>query len=210
MLNNLDMNELSDKINSTTVPRRDFIASMAATVGLTAIPGLSSAKAFMPLTQSKLTVQQVIDIILKEIPGAPFPKTVDTLKSGDGQQVVTGIVTTMFATVEVIRETVSLGANFIIAHEPTFYNHLDETAWLESDPVFQFKNDLLKKNGIVVWRFHDYWHTHRPDGVLMGVLEKMGWKNYYNKDNPPMINHPGMTLEGDCRPGKKRIRHPSG
>src|SRR5688572_31129931 len=184
MLNYLDMNELSDKINSTPVPRRQFIASMAATVGLTALQGLNSAKAYTPLPQSKLTVQQVIDMILKEIPGAPFPKTVDTLKSGDGKQVVTGIVTTMFATVEVIRKAASLGANFIIAHEPTFYNHLDDTAWLDGDPVFQFKNDLLKKNGIVVWRFHDYWHTHRPDGVLMGVLEKMGWKNYYNKDNP--------------------------
>ncbi|HMG88676.1 MAG TPA: Nif3-like dinuclear metal center hexameric protein [Chryseolinea sp.] len=198
------MNELSDKINST-VPRREFIASMAATVGLAAIPGLGSAQAYVPLNQSKLTVQQVIDMILKEIPGAPFPKTVDTLKSGDGKQVVTGIVTTMFATVEVIRKAVSVGANFIIAHEPTFYNHLDETAWLDGDPVFQFKNDLLKKNGIVVWRFHDYWHTHRPDGVLMGVLEKMGWKNYYNKDNPQMINHPGMTLEEIIAQAKKGL-----
>ena len=80
------MKELSDKINSTTVPRREFIASIAATVGLTALPGLNNAKAFTPSTQSKLTVQQVIDMILKEIPGAPFPKTVDTLKSGDGKQ----------------------------------------------------------------------------------------------------------------------------
>lgn len=115
MLNYFDMNDSSDKKNTSTVPRREFFKSVAATVGLSAIPGLSSAKAFMPLTQSKLTVQQVIDMILKEIPGAPFPKTVDTLKSGDGKQVVTGIVTTMFATVDVIRRTASLGANFIIA-----------------------------------------------------------------------------------------------
>lgn len=187
------MNELSDKMTST-LPRRDFIASLAATAGLTVIPGLSNGTTVHQPTQGKLTVQQVIDIILKEIPGAPFPKTVDTLKSGDGSQVVTGIVTTMFATIQIIRATASLGANFIIAHEPTYYNHLDDTAWLEGDPVYQYKADLLKKNGIVVWRFHDYWHTHRPDGVLMGVLEKMGWTSYYNKDNPPMINHPGTTL----------------
>src|SRR6187401_1652568 len=105
MLNYFDMNELSDKKNTSTVTRREFIASVAATVGLAALPGLSSARDFMPLAQSKLTVQQVIDMILKEIPGAPFPKTVDTLKSGDGKQIVTGIVSTMFATVEVIRRT---------------------------------------------------------------------------------------------------------
>ena len=146
------MNTLSNEGNASTYPRREFMTKVAATVGLATIPGLSSGNTFTPFTQSKLTVQQVIDMILKEIPGAPFPKTVDTLKSGDGQQVVTGIVTTMFATVEVIRQTASLGANFIIAHEPTFYNHLDDTAWLEGDPVFQFKMDLLKKKGIVVWR----------------------------------------------------------
>lgn len=197
------MNILSNEGKASIYPRREFIGKVAATVGLVTIPGLTSGTVLMPSTQSKLTVQQVIDMILKEIPGAPFPKTVDTLKSGDGQQVVSGIVTTMFATVEVIRQAASLGANFIIAHEPTFYNHLDDTTWLDGDPVFQFKMDLLKKNGIVIWRFHDYWHTHRPDGVLMGVLEKMGWKNYYNKDNPQMINHPGMTLQEIVAQAKK-------
>lgn len=192
-----------DKSKSPNLPRRDFIASVAATVGLSAIPGLGAAKSFIRTDQSRMTVQQVIDIILKEIPGATFAKTVDTLKSGDGQQSVTGIVTTMFATVDVINKAASLGANFIIAHEPTFYNHLDDTAWLEGDPVYQFKSDLLKKHRIVIWRFHDYWHTHRPDGVLMGVLEKMGWKNYYNKDNPQMVNIPGMTLGDIVTQAKK-------
>jgi hypothetical protein len=117
------MNTLSKEGTASIYPRREFIGKVAATVGLASIPGLSSGATLPPLTQSKLTVQQVIDIILKEIPGAPFTKTVDTLKSGDGQQVVAGIVTTMFATVDVIRKTVSLGANFIIAHEPTYYNH---------------------------------------------------------------------------------------
>jgi putative NIF3 family GTP cyclohydrolase 1 type 2 len=189
------MKELLDDTSSSLFPRRDFLTTIAATVGLSILPKQSSGNILsVPPTQAKLTVQQIIDLILKEIPGAPFSKTVDTLKSGDGQQVVTGIVSTMFATIDVIRQAASLGANFIIAHEPTFYNHLDETAWLDNDPIFEFKRDLLEKNGIVVWRFHDYLHTHRPDGVLMGVLEKMGWKSYYNKDNPPMITHPGITL----------------
>ena len=196
------MNELSNKMNST-LPRRDFIASIAATAGLAAIPGLSHGSNLAPPVQTKLTVQQVIDIILKEVPGAPFSKTVDTIKAGDGQREVTGIVTTMFATLDVIRQTASLGANFIIAHEPTFYNHLDEVAWLEGDSVFQFKKNLLDTNRITVWRFHDYIHTLRPDGVLMGVLEKMGWKNYYNKDNPLMINHPGLTLGDIVSQAKK-------
>ena len=159
---------------------------------------------------SKLTVQQVIELILKEIPGAPFAQTVDTIKSGDGQQLVTGIVTTMFATIDVIRQTASLGANFIIAHEPTFYGHLDETAWLENDPSLNIRRTCCRRHNIAVWRFHDYWHTHKPDGVLMGVLAKLGWQQFYNPENPRMIVHPGVTLGAFNRPCKKKPGYSSG
>lgn len=169
------------------------------------MPHLSLGEINFTNFQAKMTVKQVIDLILTKIPGAPFKETVDTIKSGDEQQEVKGIVTTMFATVEVIQRTAALGANFIIAHEPTFYNHRDETAWLDDDQVFQFKNDLLKKHGIVVWRFHDYWHTHRPDGVLMGVLTKLGWQNYYNAENPRMINVPATTLADLIKHAKKGL-----
>ena len=141
-----------------------------------------------------MTIQQVIDLILAKIPGAPFSETVDTIKSGDGQQDVKGIVTTMFTTIDVIKKAASLGANFIIAHEPTFYNHRDDTSWLDNSEVFRFKNELLKKHSIVVWRFHDYWHTHRPDGVLMGVLTKLGWKNHYDSQNPRLVVVPPISL----------------
>jgi putative NIF3 family GTP cyclohydrolase 1 type 2 len=152
-----------------------------------------------------MTIQQVIDLILTTIPGAPFKETVDTIKSGDGQQQVKGIVTTMFATIEVIKQAATLGANFIIAHEPTFYNHRDDTSWLENDQVFQFKNELLKKHSIVVWRFHDYWHTHRPDGVQMGVLTKLGWQNLFNLDNPRMIIVPATPLKDLINHAKKSL-----
>jgi len=81
--------------------------------------------------RAELTIRDVIDKLQADVPGAPFPQTVDTIKAGDWGQPVKGIVTTMFATDVVIEKTISLGANFIIAHEPTFYNHLDETACTE-------------------------------------------------------------------------------
>jgi hypothetical protein len=56
-------------------------------------------------TGQGLTVQQIINMILKSIPNSPFQKTVDTIKSGDPAWKVTGIVTTMFATDEVIEKT---------------------------------------------------------------------------------------------------------
>ena len=144
--------------------------------------------------QQTMTVGQIMDLILKTIPGAPFAKTVDTLKSGNPSQTVTGIVSTMFATVDVIEKTAAAGANFIIVHEPTFYNHADETDWLKNDPVFRHKHELLTKHGIALWRFHDYWHSHRPDGIYAGVLKALDWASQSDEKNPALITLPAMSL----------------
>jgi putative NIF3 family GTP cyclohydrolase 1 type 2 len=129
----------------------------------------------------------VIDTLLADVPGAPFPNTVDTIKTGDPGQPVKGIVTTMFATDAIIERTIALGANFIIAHEPTFYNHEDKTDWLADDPVYRYKRELLDKHNIVVWRFHDGIHAHKPDGIRMGVMQALGWQQYYDDKNPPLV-----------------------
>lgn len=175
----------------SSVSRREFVAGSLTAFGLAPFAPTS----FGDSPPDKLTVQQVIDLILKEIPGGPIDKTVDTLKAGDPTQEVTGIVTTMFATVGVIRKAIVQKANLIIVHEPTFYNHLDETAWLDGDSVYTFKKKLLDENKIAVWRFHDYWHRHNPDGIRMGVLTALGWKAYYNPDEPLIVNVPPMMLQ---------------
>lgn len=159
--------------------RRKFLdTTMRATVA-GSILTIPSLKAFAKT--SEYTVQNIIDLILKEIPGAPLKQTVDTLKTGTADQKVTGVVTTMFATVDVIRKAKAIGANFIIAHEPTFYNHTDDLNWAGPSAIVTQKQELLKQLGIAVWRFHDYWHTYRPDGVMYGVLRKTDWIKYNEK-----------------------------
>jgi len=136
--------------------RRTFVTTLITAAGafpLLFVPG-AEVVAQPQKPSAPFTVQQIIDLILKSIPGAPFKTTVDTIKAGSADTTVTGIVTTMFATNAVIEKAAAAGANFIIAHEPTFYNHTDETNWLENDPVFEHKRDLLKKHNMVVWRFN--------------------------------------------------------
>ncbi|GAB4011765.1 hypothetical protein GCM10028808_26130 [Spirosoma migulaei] len=180
-----------------TSGRRKFVVNLTKAVGTTMLintPGLIQAEQLWA-NQESITVGQVMDLILKTIPNAPFPKTVDTLKSGNASQNVTGIVSTMFATIEVIEKTIAAGANFIIAHEPTFYNHLDETDWIQNDPVFRHKQDLLTKNGIALWRFHDYWHSHRPDGIQTGMLTALGWEKYADAQDAHIITLPDTPLK---------------
>lgn len=139
------------------------------------------------------TVQQVIDQILAAVPPGP-EDTVDTIKVGDPSQPVTGIVTTFLASCEVIDRAAELGANLIITHEPTFYNHRDHVDWLEGDPVYRHKRELLEENEIVVWRFHDGLHRHQPDGVIAGVLDDLGWKEYARPEDPRVCEVPPSTL----------------
>lgn len=154
--------------------------------------------------QKTWTVGEIIDLFLKEINGAPFPQTVDTLKSGSRDIEVTGIVTTMFATIPVIRKAIEAKANFIIAHEPTFYNHQDDTDWLKNDKVYQYKAALLKDNNITVWRNHDYIHSHNPDGVMDGVIERLGWKQYLQQ-NDYYFNLPDVSLSSLITDCKKKL-----
>lgn len=139
------------------------------------------------------TVREIMDLFIKGVPGAPFANTVDTLKSGDRSTVVTGVVTTMFPTVEVIRKAIEVNANFIIAHEPSFYNHADETKWLENNDVFRYKMDLLNKHKIAIWRNHDYAHSYKPDGVYQGFIDASGWKQYYQENG--LFDLPSTTLQ---------------
>lgn len=135
------------------------------------------------------TVQDVIKLALSENETIR-QQTVDKLRSGSPDQIVTGIVTTMFPTLEVIDKTIEAGANMIIAHETPYFNNADETEWLKNDDVFNHKMDVLKKHNIAIWRFHDHWHAHQPDGIIYGCLLKMGWEKFYKTEDRQLLTLP--------------------
>jgi putative NIF3 family GTP cyclohydrolase 1 type 2 len=139
------------------------------------------------------TVQGIIDTILKDGALTPFPGTVDTIKIGKPEQVVTGIITTMFPTINVIKAAISRNANFIIAHEPSFYNHRDDTNWVKDNSVLAQKTKLLSENNMAIWRFHDYCHALKPDAIAYGFVRKAGWLSYF-KPGQFVLTIPPMTF----------------
>jgi putative NIF3 family GTP cyclohydrolase 1 type 2 len=122
---------------------------------------------------------------------------VDTLKAGDPDEPVTGIAVTMMATYDVLERSAAAGKNFVITHEPTFYNHLDTTEQLEqqSDPVFAQKQKFIEDHHMVIWRFHDHWHARKPDGILLGMTHALGWENYQSPDNQNLFTIPEQSLQ---------------
>ena len=199
---------MKNKRYGTLSGRRKFISSVGKLVGASMVlpvPGVGFAESLWQ-KKASFTVKQVIESILKEISCAPFATTVDQLRSGSMEQEVTGIVTTMFPTIEVIEKTAKAGANFIIAHETPFYNNQDETDWLQQDDAYRYKIELLNKHKIAIWRFHDYWHAHKPDGIIMGNLIKLGWDKYFDAGNSRLITLPKpMSLKSIAALTKEKL-----
>jgi len=156
----------------------------ATKLGLIAL--LLSGSVFGQLTnQKQMSGSQIIDLIKKNVTCPWSAQTVDTFKSGNPDDVVTGIAVCMFADMKVLKEAVANKCNLIIAHEPTFYSHLDETKTLENDPVFQDKMKFINENKLIIWRFHDHIHRTKPDGIYFGMIEKLGWRK--NQTDSSMI-----------------------
>jgi putative NIF3 family GTP cyclohydrolase 1 type 2 len=142
-----------------------------------------------------LTAEEVIALILKNSGCKSIPNTVDVIKEGDPKTVVTGIITCMFATMDVLKQAAEMKCNLIIAHEPLFYNHLDDTQKLQNDPVFLEKKKFIDDHKLVIWRFHDYIHTMKPDGIESGMITKLGWKNYLVNGTTNRFDLPETTLK---------------
>jgi len=190
------MNDLRFPFDSSSKDRRKFLLNTVKSIGALALLGLKPAFAYEnELVQKKqMTVQEIINLILKEGGLTPLKDTVDTIKIGNPNQTVTGIVTTMFPTITVIEEAAKRNANFIIAHEPSFYNHNDKSDWVKNNSVLKQKQELLEKHKMVIWRFHDYCHALKPDAISYGLAKKANWLSYY-KTGEIMLTIPPVSLQ---------------
>ncbi len=124
-----------------------------------------------------MTAREVVDLIKKNI-GVPWPdndrSTRDVFKFGDPDTVVTGIATTMIATLDMIQRAHAAKLNFIITHENTFWSDADVISNLGDNPLYKLKTDYLKQNGMVIWRIHDHQHAKRPDQTTVAELRMVG------------------------------------
>lgn len=153
---------------------------------------LLSASAQTPGTP--LTARDVMNRVIQATGAAPPPDTVDTLKAGDPNTIVTGIVTTFMDTYPVLERAVASGRNLIITHEPTFYNHRDDMSLLAGDAVQEQKLAYIRQHHLVVWRFHDTWHLRHPDGILTGMMDEFGWNAYQSAADPHLFTLPPTTV----------------
>ena len=153
-----------------------FLSRLAARALLLAAPAVvsSTVAAQQPLTAAAAWTR----IQHRYAPSLPAD-TVDTLKAGDPSTPVTGIVTTFLDTMDVLRQAVAHGDNLVISHEPTFYNHRDDTTAFTNDPVYKEKLAFIQQHHLVVYRLHDGIHSNPDlDPFLSGFYQAVGWSAY--------------------------------
>jgi hypothetical protein len=99
--------------------RREFILGTAAAVVAANVRG-SARQA------TSLTAGQIVDRVRDEA-GVPWrDNSIDGFKAGTADTIVTGIATTVVATIEVLRRAAAAGRNLLIVQEPTFYTAAED------------------------------------------------------------------------------------
>lgn len=151
------------------------------------------------------TIQQAIDRIKSKFDGKAGEHTVDTIKSGNPSQPVRGVVVTFMATRDVLAQAVKRGANLVITHEPTFYNHLDEEKWLVGDAIYESKRKFIDEHGLAVWRSHDLPHIHKPDMIVTGMIRELGWEKGADPERTFVYRIEPQTLEQLVRHCKEKL-----
>jgi putative NIF3 family GTP cyclohydrolase 1 type 2 len=144
-----------------------------------------------------ITAKEIVARIKSEVTCSWQKRTVDTFKAGDPDTVVTGVATTFMATYDVLERAKRAGCNFIITHEPTFYNHLEDTSAIEPDAIIKAKRRFIEDHGLVVWRFHDHIHRTEPDGILTGMIDVFGWKPLRTSADGPYFELPAPSSVQD-------------
>jgi putative NIF3 family GTP cyclohydrolase 1 type 2 len=144
--------------------------------------------------QTDLSAQRVIDRIRANV-GVPWrDTTVDGFKAGDPATVVTGVATTVMATLDVLRRAVAARQNLVITQEPTFYSTNDEPGNRAADPVYLAKKAFIDEQRLVVWRFSDHWNARQPNESVSALAAALGWNKNRLPDAEQIYQLPETNL----------------
>ncbi|MBW5445341.1 transcriptional regulator [Cohnella sp. CFH 77786] len=154
------------------------------------------------------TVQSVIDALIE--PAGGLERTVDALLFGKPQTEVTGIAVSFMPTQRVLEQTIERGANLLITHEGPFFSHQDGTGLRMADSVFKAKKRFIEESGLAIFRFHDYWHRYRPDGIMEGLIHALGWEPYVleHREAAAIVRIPAASVREVAEYAKRRLGIP--
>jgi len=192
------------------ISRREFVT--LAAVSAVARRAEPYSRVFSP--PLAITAQDIVNRIRQKAGGEWKTDTVDTFKAGDPATVVKGIATTAMATMDVLRRAVKAGANLVITCEPTFFSKSDNVSppsgrgaspTAAGDRIFAAKNEFIKTEGLVIWRFSDHWRQQKPDPLALGLTDALGWSQFRVPTDATRVTIPAITLEALASDLKRKL-----
>ncbi|MEG3148760.1 Nif3-like dinuclear metal center hexameric protein [Sphingomonas sp. ZT3P38] len=178
--------------------RRGMLA-LGAGVALTAGAGPA-------LAAGRITAGEVIERMKLRIGGPWREGGVDGFKAGGPDTIVTGIATTMMATLDAMKVAARQGLNMIVTHESTWWSHQDRLTDLTEDPLYRTKLAYTRTHDLVSYHLHDHWHALRPvDGINLGTAQLMGWTRFMHADNQRLFTIPPTNLLALAKEFRKRM-----
>lgn len=118
-----------------------------------------------------MTAKEIIDIIESRTPLEG--KTCDTFKAGNPDKQVGKVAVSMFASVDTVKKAKEWGADMLVVHEPTYYQHYDEDI---GSRIAERKKKIIEESGIVIYRYHDHPHamSRESDMITDGEIRALG------------------------------------
>ncbi len=148
---------------------------------------------------------EILDI-LKHYSSTVRTETVDTLKAGDPDRHVEKVAFCHIITPNVLLDARKWGADVIITHEPTYYDHFDNYC---DNAITRRKKEMVEASGITIFRFHDHAHLARPDIIHKAFLKETGLDGEYDGKGMLFLKSPMSAREmARLISAKTGINHP--
>jgi putative NIF3 family GTP cyclohydrolase 1 type 2 len=113
-------------------------------------------------------------------------QSVDRIIHGDPERLVRGIAVAWMPYASTLHQAASLGANVLVVHEPTFYDHWDRQERMAASPEADEKRRLIDSLGLTIIRCHDVWDAMPEVGIpyawgsFLGFGEPLHGVRHYN------------------------------
>ena len=166
--------------------RRQFLAGLSIGAGYTAL-----GKRAIAASEEPLKVKDVVEHFLSRSPWVNRDNTVDRVIIGDAEKKVDKCIVTWMPSFKALRKMVEQGIDFMICHEPTFWNHRDKRP---TDPTGLEKIRFIEKHDIVVVRNHDCWDRWPKIGI------PSAWGQFLGLGPKPAKIHDGAYHRYDIEP----------
>lgn len=103
--------------------------------------------------------------------------SVDTLKAGHPDSVVSGIAVAWLPFSWALERADELGCSLFVTHEPTFYDHEDAREELFELDIPAARRVWLRDKQMAVLRCHDLWDRYPQTGITDAWAEFLGLEN---------------------------------